>query len=136
MAFAIESGIYLLSSTASVPLDAAGGTEKVLYTVETGKKCVPIMVVMHTFDEAIDECVVTFGITGGTCDEFLGDQTLTVVGAGFADEALIIQPIPNATTVAALILDAAESFGMEITTAETTGTPTVTIDVFGYLYDA
>jgi len=126
----------LLSSTAAVPLDAVADTEKALYVVPTGKKAVPVMVIIRTISEAIDEAVVTFGITGGTCDEFLGDHTLTVVGAGFADEALIIQPIPNATTVAALILDAAETFGMEITTAETTGTATCTIDVFGYLYDA
>ena len=87
-------------------------------------------------DEVVDEAVVTFGKTGGSCDEFLGNQTLTVVGAGFADEALVIQPVPNATTVAALILDAGESFGVEISTAETTGAATCTMDVFGYEYYA
>ena len=131
-----HAAIALVGSESSVALDAVAGTEKVLFVVPAGKKFIPVMVIIRTIDEAIDECVVTFGITGGTCDEFLGDQTLTVVGAGYADEALIIQPVPNATTVAALILDAAESFGMEITTAESTGTPTCTIDVFGYLYDA
>ncbi len=135
MARAKEKTLALLGS-AAVNLAAAAATEVSLYTVPTGKKAIPIMVVARTFDEAIDESVVTFGKTGGACDEFLGDQTLTVVGAGFADEALIIQPIPNATTVAALVLDAAESFGVEITTQETTGAATCVMDVWGYEYDA
>lgn len=133
MADSKTAGVTLLSSTASVALDAANGTEKVLYTVPTGFTCTPIMVVMHTFDEAIDECVVTFGKGGGSADEFLGDQTLTNITAGFANECLILQPLPNATPAAALILDAAETFVMEITTKEATGTGTATVDVYGKL---
>ena len=136
MARAKEKVLALLDSVSAIPLDAVAGTEKVLYTVPSGKKAIPVMVIVRTIDEAIDEAVVTFGKSGGDCDEFLGNQTLTVVGVGFADEALILQPIPNATPVAALILDAGEEFAMEITTAETTGTPTCTMDVFGYEYDA
>ncbi len=135
MARAKEKTLALLGSV-TVDLAAVATTEVTLYTVPTGKKAIPIMVVARTFDEAVDESVVTLGITGGNCDEFLGDQTLTNVGAGFADECLILQPIPNATPVAALILDAAESFGCEITTAETTGAATCVMDVFGYEFDA
>ncbi len=131
-----ELGITLISSTADVPLNVAAGTDKVLYVVPAGKKMIPVIVVIRTISEAIDESVVTLGITGGSCDEFLGDQTLTVVAASFADEVLILQPVPHGTLVAALVLDAAESFGIQITTEETTGTASCTIDVFGYLYDA
>jgi len=131
-----ENSIALVSSTTGVPLDAVADTEKALYVVPTAKTFIPVMVIMHDFDEAIDEAVVTFGKTGGDCDQFLGDQTLTNITAGNADEALILQPIPHGTTAVGLTLDAAETFGMEITTAETTGTPTCTIDVFGYLQDA
>ena len=130
-----ESGLCLLGS-AAVALDAVAGTEVVLYTVPTGKKAIPVMVVARTFDEVVDESVVTLGVGGGDCDEFLGDQTLTNITAGFADEALILQPVPAATPVAALILDAAETFACEITTAETTGTAACVMDVFGYEYDA
>ena len=130
-----ENTISRLGTETAVPLDAVAGTEKVLYTAPSGKKAIPLIVVMRDFDEAIDEAVVTFGVSGGDCDEFLGNQTLTNVGAGFANEALILQPIPNATPVAALILDAGDEFAMEITTAETTGTPTCAIDVFGYEID-
>ena len=135
MARAKEKTLALLGRVA-VDLAAVADTEVVLFTIPSGKKAIPIMVVAHTFDEVVDEAVITLGITGGTCDEFLGDQTLTNIGAGFVDECLILQPIPNATPVAALILDAAESFGVEITTAETTGAATCVMDVFGYEYDA
>lgn len=135
MARAKEKTLSLLGSVA-VDLAAVADVEVVLYTVPSGKKAIPVLVVARSFDEVVDESVVTFGKSGGTCDEFLGDQTLTVVGAGFADEALIIQPIPHATPVAALILDAGEEFAVEITTAETTGAATCVMDVFGYEYDA
>jgi hypothetical protein len=135
MARAKEKTICLLGS-ASVDLAGAAAVETVLYTVPSGKKAIPVFVVARTFDEAVDESVITLGKSGGDCDEFLGNQTLTNITAGFADEALILQPIPNATPVAALILDAAEEFAVEITTQETTGAATCIMDVWGYEYDA
>jgi len=135
MARAQEKTLALLGSN-TVDLAAAADTEVVLYTVPTAKKGIPVLVIAHSFDEAVDEAVITLGKSGGDCDEFLGNQTLTNITAGFADEALILQPIPNATPVAALILDAAEEFAVEITTAETTGAATCIMDVFGYEYDA
>lgn len=131
-----ENAITLVASVTAIALDAAADTEKELYTVPTGKKFIPVMVIAHTFDEAIDEAVVSLGKVPGTCEEFIATQTLTNITASFADQALILQPVPAATPPLGLILDAAEVFGMEITTAETTGTPTCTMDVFGYLYDA
>ncbi len=135
MARAKEKTLCLLGS-ATIDLAAVAATEVVIYTTPTGKKAIPVLVVARTFDEAVDESVVTLGIGGGACDEFLGNQTLTNITAGFADESLILQPIPNATPVAALILDAAENFSCEITTAETTGAATCIMDLFGYEYDA
>ena len=127
-----EKGIMLLSSTASVDLNAAGGTEKSLYTVPASKSLIVDHVVFHTFSADAANAVITLGKTGGNCDEFLGDQTLTGVTAGFAIEALSMKIIPNATTVATPIFTAAQVFAMEITTASG-GACTVTIDVFGYL---
>jgi len=131
MARGKEKTICLLGSVA-VDLTAAGGTEVSLYTVPTGMIAIPVFVMLHSFDEAVDEAVVTSGRTGGDCDEFTGDRDLTNVGAGFADEALKLEPIPNATPLAGLILDAAESFGIEITTPETTGAAACVADVWGY----
>lgn len=135
MARAKEKTLALLGS-ATVDLTQAADTETDLYTVPSGKKGIPVMVVARKFDEAVDQAVVTLGKAGGTCDEFLGNQTLTNITAGYADECLILQPVPAATPVAALILDAAEKFACEITTPETTGTATCVMDVFGYEYDA
>jgi len=130
MARAKEKALTLLGS-ATVNLAAAADTEVTLYTTPSGKKMTPVLVIADDFDEAVDEAVVTLGKIGGTCDEFLGNQTLTNIGAGFADEALILQPIPNATPVAGMVLDAGESFGVEITTAETTGAATCKMEVWG-----
>jgi len=135
MARAKEKALCLLGS-ATVDLAAAAAVEIVIYTVPTGKKAIPVLVVARTFDEAVDQSVVTLGKGGGDCDEFLGNQTLTNITAGFADECLVLQPIPNATPVAALILDAAETFACEITTPETTGAATCIMDLWGYEYDA
>jgi len=137
MARAKEKCISLLGSE-TVALDAVAGTEVALYTVPTGKKAVITYVIARSFDEAVDEAIVTLGISGvaGSCDEFLGNQTLTNIGAGYADECLILQPIPAATPVAALILDAGEEFGSQISTAESTGSASAVFDVFGYEYDA
>jgi len=135
MARGKEKTLALLGSV-TVDLTQAADTETSVFTVPAGKQAVPVMVVARDFDEAVDEAVITLGRTGGDCNEFLGDQTFTNIGAGFADEALIMQPIPNATPIASLVLDAAESFGVEITTAETTGAATCVVDVFGYEYDA
>ena len=66
MARAKEKTISLLSSTASVNLAAAADTETALYTVPSGKKAVIVLVVARTFDEVVDEAVVTFGKTGGS----------------------------------------------------------------------
>ena len=93
------------------------------------------MVIGKDFTEIVNESVVTFGQSGGTCDEFLGNQTLTNISAGAVDEALVIQPIPNATPVAGLVLDAGEEFAVEITTQETTvvGVATCKMTVLGKL---
>lgn len=134
MARAKEKTLSLLSRT-TLTLDSVAGTELSMYTTSTGKKAIPIEVVLHSFSEAIDLAVVTFGKTGGTCDEFLGDQTLTNVGAGFADEVLVCKPLQAATPLAQLLLDAAEVFAAEITTAEATAA-TCVADVWGYEFDA
>lgn len=128
-------GEYALfaSDPVSVNLAAVAATEVGLFTVPSDFTFVPVLVIAENFDEAVDESVVTLGKTGGTCDEFLGNQTLTNISAGFAAEALILQPIPNATPVVGLTLVAGETFGVEITTAETTGSAVCNMSVIGKL---
>ena len=133
MADAKEKGLSLLSSTASVNLNAAADTETSLYTVPTGKTAVVVMAVIRSLSADTGAAVVTLGKTGGTCDQFLGDQTLSNITASYADQCLILQPVPNATPVASLVLDAAEAFGIEITTAAGSAC-TCTVDVFGFIF--
>lgn len=135
MSLASEKTLFLVESTSAVNLAAAGGTETELFEVPPSKVFIPTMVVMRTFSADPANSVVTIGETGGTCDEFLGDQTLSNITAGFADECAILQQIPHGTTAKGLILDAGESLGIEITTTAG-GACTCTVDVFGYLYDA
>jgi hypothetical protein len=127
-----EKTLALLGS-AAIDLTQATDTEITIFTHTNGlTKSIPVVVVLRDFDEAVDEAVVTLGKTGGTCDEFLGNQTLTNISAGFADEVLILQPVPAATPVTSVIIDDGESFALEITTPETTGTAACVADVFGY----
>ena len=111
MARAKEKALSLLGS-ATIDLAAGAGTEVSLYTTPSGKQMFPILLILCDFDEAVDESVITAGITGGDCDEFVGNRTLTNITAGFADECLQLSPVPNATPEVAVILDAGESFGV------------------------
>ena len=126
--------IGLIGKEDACDLNAAAGTEKKLCpAVPTGKTFVPDHIVMDEFSAACTAAVVTFGIAGGDCDEFLGDYTLTNITAGYAAEALIIRPVPNATPVASCLLTAGQEFAMEITTAEGSAL-TARVKVWGH-YD-
>jgi hypothetical protein len=127
-----EKSISLLSSTASCNLAATAATELALYTVPTGKTAIIHSVVMRTFSADPTTAVVTFGHTGGTCEEWSGDVTLTGITASYAEQVLILQPVPATTPLAKSMFTAAEIFGMEITTAGAAST--CTIDVLGYLF--
>ncbi len=127
-----EVGIALLSSTATCNLAAAPGTEKSLYTVPVGKTAVIHTVVMRTFSADCTTAVVTFGHTGGAMEEWSGNVTLTGITASYAEQCVILQPVPATTPLAKSFFTAGEVFGMEITTSGAAST--CTIDVFGYLF--
>jgi hypothetical protein len=120
----------------SVNLNAGQYTETTLYTVPTGYQFYPTKVVLRGFSAAIGTATISVGLaaggSGANCDEFLPEQTLTNVSAGYADEVLILQPVPNATPLATLLLDAAEVLAVEIRTPEG-GALTCKADVFGKL---
>jgi len=130
----IHSCDRCLAEGVSVDLNLAAFTEISLYTVPTGYKFYPTKVVLRNFSADITTAVITLGIAGGSsaalCDEFLGDQTLTT--DDYENQVLILQPVPNATPNASVLLDAAEIFGLEITTPEG-GALTCVADVYGKL---
>lgn len=127
--------IGMLARELTCNLNAAGGTEKSLYTVPAGTILLVDHVLMHTFSADTANAVVTFGHTGGTCEEFLGDQTLSNITASFAAQALKMGIIQNATPVVLVPFTAAEIFAMEITTAAGSAC-TCTVEVWGHLIDA
>lgn len=127
--------IGMLARELACDLNAAAGTEKSLYTVPAGTILMVDHVLMHTFSADTLAAVVTFGHTGGSCDEFLGDQTLTGITAAYAAQALKFEIVPNATPVVRVPFTAAEVFAMEITTAAG-GACTCTVEVWGHLVDA
>jgi len=135
MADVKEKAIALLSSTASCNLNASAGIEKSLYTVPAGKILIVDHVVMHTFSADTGNAVVTFGATGGTCDGYLGDQTLSGITASYATQSLKLTVVPNATTVVQSTFAAASVFAMEITTASGSAC-TCTVEVWGHIIDA
>lgn len=128
-----EISCALLASKSGVDLNGVADTETALYVVPTGKKAIIHKVVIRGLSASAALAVITLGKTGGACDEFLGNQTLSNLNG--TTKAGILQTVPNATTVAQTILNAGESFGCEITTAAG-GACTCTMDVFGHLYDA
>jgi len=127
-----EVSCALLASKAAVDLNAAADTETVLFVVPTGKKAVIHKVVIRSMSANATAAVITLGKGGGSCDEFLGNQTLS--GLSGTTKAAILQPVPNATPVVQTVLNTGESFSSEITTAAGAAC-TATFDVFGHLYD-
>lgn len=128
-----EKGIGQMADPVQVDLNGGAATETALYANPTGsgKTFIPVLVIAKNFSAACTTAVVTFGKTGGACDEFLGDQTLTNISA--AGDALIIMPVPAATTAMIEEFAAGDTFGVEITTAEG-GALTCDMIVFGFEY--
>lgn len=128
-----ENTLVMAGQEDACSLSAAAGTDKDLVdAVPTGLIFIPVMVILDEFSKEDHATVpiITLGITGGTCEEFLGDQTLTVSSA-FATEVLIMQPVPAATTAVSVKLVAGEVFGMQITTANGAAGLTARISVLG-----
>ena len=115
-----NNALALVGQEDACNLAAGAGTEKNLVPAcPTGKIFIPTMVILDEFsaDEHGTPPIITFGVAGGDCDEFLGDQTLSNITAAYATEVIILQPIPAATPVVSVKLTAGQVFAMEITQA-------------------
>jgi hypothetical protein len=134
-----ENALTRVATVTGINLAGTADTETVLYLVPTGHTFVPVMVVLRNFsaiDHATTPATVTLGIGGGACDEFIGTSTpstLSGMGANFANEAIILQPVPATTPAVVDIIPAGSTFSLEITQANGAA-QTCTADVFGYLF--
>ena len=132
MSLASENLIFLLSSTASVDLNAVATTD--LYTVPPGKILQVFFVGLRDLSAtaAVTPGQITFGQTAAKTD-FLAASVLTNLSA--AEKTAIFQPIPHATVVAGIEYTAGEIFVGDVTVAAG-GAATCTLDVYGRLKDA
>lgn len=133
-----ENAVVLAGQEDDCNLAAGATTEKNLVAaVPTGKIFIPVMVILDEFsaDENATPPILTFGVGGGDCDEFLGDQTLSNITAAYATEVIILQPVPAATPVVSVKLTAGEVFAMEITQANG-GALTARVSVLGIYKNA
>jgi hypothetical protein len=111
-----DCAVSLVSGDNSVDLNGAPAAETSLYTVPTGFIFIPVMIILDEFSAAVTAAVITAGIGGGDCDEFLGNITLTNIDG--TSSYVILQPVPSSTPVELIHLTAGQSFSIEITTAE------------------
>lgn len=116
MIYGQDKTIGLANGDVAVDLNAVAGTETVLYTVPANYIFMPAMIILDEFSAAVTAAVVTVGIGGGDCDEFLGNVTLTNVTG--TTSYVILQPVPNATPAECILLTAGQTLSIEITTAE------------------
>jgi len=132
MGYLRENAITLLESTSGVDLNGVAGTETTLYTVPVGKTAIVTHIIIRNMSADAAASVVTFGKTGGSCDEFRGDQTLAALSAVGKYTVIYLDQAVNDTPESAEEFDAGESVGVEITTPAG-GACTCTVDVCGYL---
>lgn len=127
------AGLVKLSSTV---VDTDVGTKQSLFTVPADKKCNPAMVVVHSATEdmsAIGDALLfgfdagasDFGSISGTILMQLVDDTLATGRSNFEVTAPTVQKIGTAGDVFGCIFN-----DTSITDGE------LTIDTFGYLFDA
>ena len=124
-----QEGISRLDSV-DVDLNAAADTETGLFPCPPGFEFLPFGVRIRKLSGDAGAAVVTFGKTGGACNEFLGDHTLSNLNG--TTKTTVCMPVPNATPVAQTVIAAGETFGVEITTPAG-GTCTCKMDPLGYL---
>ncbi len=115
----------LLSST-EVALDATGDTA--LYTVPTGYRCVITKAIIVAGSDG-GNSQITIGQDGAETD-FLGTQTISNLDAQY--DAVILQPIPNATPVKQKSYEAATVIDVSVDTAD--GGSSNTVYLYGFLY--
>lgn len=135
MADVKEKAIVLLSSSTGV--DMTTGAKQALYTTPAGKRDIPIELVIRDPSASLAGCDdVDFG-SGTNAGSWLnnetgiGDMTATtdfMVLRADSDEYTIIDGD------AAALVD--RQFGIKVIDGADSGSPTATVDVFGYRFDS
>ncbi len=127
-----ENALAIVQTTTGVDLNAVAATETTLYTVPTGKTFYPTHVIIRDPSADTTNAVVTFGVGGGSADEFRPDQTLGAVDGTTKYTVIYLDQGTNDTPEASVEVTAGNTFVVEITTAAGV-TCTATMDAIGIL---
>jgi len=140
MADVKEKGIALLSSTTGVIVGTNGNAAKtILYTVPAGKRAIITHVILRDPSVTLAGCNdVDFG-TGiaSATENFLNNET-GIVDMTAVTDFMVLTAESNEYT----IIDGDNAtanmreFGIYVVAGATSAAATVTIDVFGYLFDS
>lgn len=135
-----EQCISLLKTTTGVIVGTNGnGAKTILYTCLAGKRFIPVFVVLRDPSASLAGCNdVDFG-TGAACatQNFINNETGIVDMTETTDYMILTTSSEEYTIVdgdAAAAVD--REFGIYVVTGATSAAATVTIDVFGYLFDS
>lgn len=120
-----ENAVTLLSTT-TVALNADGDT--VIYTVPTGKRCVPSHAILVAGADA-GTSDISIGQNGAETD-FVGVTNLDNLDAQY--DAMLLAPVPSATP--AKLKSYAAGTVIEAKVANNAGGATNTLFLFGTLY--
>lgn len=115
----------LLVVGTALNLDAANGTEIVLFTVPAGKSCIITKVVTHTHSAALTTAKSEYGFNTGTANNVITAALKALTGA---TNYQIVVADDDAVRGAA-----GDDFSHCVDTKETSAL-TCKVDVFGYLY--
>lgn len=125
MAALKEKALTLLSTTT---VSHASATQTTLFTVPVGKRCVlHSCVIVAAGNESTT--AITIGQNGALTD-WLGTQTLSNLDA--ANDAVILQPVPNATPVK--LKSYAETTLIKVDVTSAVGNAGNSYYLFGFLY--
>jgi len=135
-----ELGIQLLKTTTGVIVGTDGNAAKtILYTTPEGKRMIPVFVVLRDPSHTLVGCNdVDFG-TGAACatESFLNAEA-GIVDMTAVTDYMILSAMGDEYTIvdgdAAAAVD--REFGCYVNAGATQANATVTMDVFGYLFDS
>ena len=140
MADVKEKGIALLSSTTGVIVGTNGNAAKtILYTVPAGKRAIITHVILRDPSVTLAGCNdVDFGTGAASATQnFLNNETGIVDMTAVTDFMTLVAVSDEYTIIdgdAAAAVD--REFGIYVVAGATSAAATVTIDVFGYLFDS
>ncbi len=135
-----EKVIALLKTTTGVIIGTSGNAAKtILYTIPAGKRAIPVFVILRDPSASLTGCNdVDFGTGAASATpNFINNETGIEDMTATTDYMILTTSSEEYTIIdgdAAAAVD--REFGIYVVAGATSAAATVTIDVFGYLFDS